>query len=50
MNQKKNKSPIPYYCTLPMLEPEHKLQKGNVTIPPIENVKQTRDWSKELKL
>ena len=47
-NQKED--PIPYYCTLPLLQPKYKSENGNTTVPSEESVQQTRDWSKELKL
>lgn len=50
MNQKKKSDIIPYYCTLPMLQPKYKTEDGNVTIPKEDDIKQTRGWSQELKL
>lgn len=50
MNQNNKHNVIPYYCTLPLLQPEFKTNPGNVSIPQNESVKQTRAWSQELKL
>ena len=41
---------VPYYCTLPMLQADHKTKPGNVTSPQDDDVKITRGWSEDLKL
>ena len=41
---------VPYYGTLPMLQPDHKVENSKVTIPTDNDVHLTRRWSEELKL
>lgn len=41
---------VPYYETLPMLQPDHKVPNSKVTIPQDDDIQQTRRWSEELKL
>lgn len=50
MKPKKKKDVIPYYGTLPMLQPDHKTKDAKVTIPQEDDVKLTRGWSEDLKL
>ncbi len=50
MKPKEKDDIVPYYCTLPMLQPDHKTKPGNVTIPQDDDVKITRGWSEDLKL
>ncbi len=50
MKPKEKNDIVPYYCTLPMLQPDHKTKPGNVTIPQDDDVKITRGWSEDLKL
>ncbi len=50
MKSKKEPDIIPYYSTLPMLQPQAKSKEGRVTIPSDEDVLKTKRWSEELKL
>lgn len=50
MKSKEKKDIVPYYCTMPMLQPDHKTKAGKVTIPTDDDVQLTRRWSEELKL
>ena len=50
MKSDPKKDDVPFYCTLPMLQPDHKTEEGNVTIPKESDIQQTRRWSEELKL
>ncbi|MBQ8894150.1 MAG: hypothetical protein IJ043_07040 [Clostridia bacterium] len=50
MKSKEKPDVIPYYCTLPMLQADHKTKEGKVSIPQDDDVQLTRRWSEELKL
>lgn len=50
MKSKEKQDVVPYYSTLPMLQPAHKTEDGKVTIPQDDDVQFTRRWSEELKL
>lgn len=50
MKSKEKNDVVPYYCTLPMLQPDHKTEDAKVTIPQDDDVKITRGWSEDLKL
>lgn len=50
MKSNEKQDVTPYYCTLPMLQPEHKTEEGKVTIPKEDDVRLTKRWSEELKL
>ncbi|MBQ4052206.1 MAG: hypothetical protein IJD09_00960 [Clostridia bacterium] len=50
MKSNDEKDVVPYYCTLPMLNPDHKTKDSKVTIPMDAAVRETRRWSEELKL
>lgn len=50
MKSKEKQDVVPYYSTLPMLQPDHKTKDGKVTIPQDDDVQFTRRWSEELKL
>ena len=50
MDPKKKEDVIPFYCTLPSVQPDYKTEDGNVTIPNEDGVKITRSWSEDLKL
>ncbi len=50
MKPDKKQDIIPYYCTLPMLQADHKTKECKVTIPQDDDIKITRRWSEELKL
>ncbi len=50
MDKKRKNDVVPYYATLPMLQPKTKEPESKTTIPDNAAVKETRDWSKELKL
>ena len=50
MKSKEKKDVVPYYGTLPMLQPDHKTNEARVTIPKEDDVAFTRGWSKDLKL
>ncbi|MBQ4630343.1 MAG: hypothetical protein IJB70_05105 [Clostridia bacterium] len=50
MKSKEKSDVVPYYATLPMLQPEKKTKEAKVTVPSDQDVLQTRRWSEELKL
>ncbi len=50
MKSNEKKDVVPYYYTLPMLNPEYKTKDSKVTIPKDSAVRETRRWSEELKL
>jgi len=50
MKSKEKPDIVPYYSTLPMLQPERKTKEAKVTVPSDQSVRQTRRWSEELKL
>lgn len=50
MKSKEKNDVVPYYYTLPMLQPDHKTEDAKVTIPQDDDVKITRGWSEDLKL
>ncbi len=50
MKSKKEPDIVPYYSTLPLLQPEEKTKEAKVTKASDDDVQQTRRWSEELQL
>lgn len=50
MKSKEKNDVVPYFSTMPMLQPDYKTKEGKVTIPKEGDVEITRGWSEELKL
>ena len=50
MKSEKKKDVVPFYTTLPLIQPEKKTKDAKVSIPSDEAVRQTKGWSEELKL
>lgn len=50
MKSDEKKDVVPYFSTLPMLQPEWKDMESRVTIPQEDDVRLTKRWSEELKL